>query len=427
MFSKPLNFSLESLARAAHVYQDFVWLDSADDKSASIMAFQSSETKVIRSQEDYSSFFNSITVSTQPHSQLMSGIWIGYLAYEAYIFNPLIPIEPSNFPAYPLALFRYYESYIYTLKGKSSFISFSPNAEKLYTDIEQLCGKVEQEKMSRNRPFKTIESQTSKSDYERNFNRIKESLRNGDYFELNYTIAFQTEMPESTLSLYFDLRKSTQAPMMFYGKFPEMTILSASPERFFRIEKDTISAFPIKGTIRRGADRNEDEINKTTLINSKKDQAELLMITDLLRSDLGRVCEEGSVTVDKLNLIHSFSHYHHLISEIHGKLKEETSLFTVLNALFPGGSITGAPKIKVIEEIDCLEGSPRGVYTGAIGYFTKNGFADFSIPIRTMVASDNHLSFSAGGGIVADSKCDLEYEECLLKASGIRQALGEKI
>jgi len=237
---------------------------------------------------------------------------------------------------------------------------------------------------------------------------------------------FQGEFSGSHINLYHKLRKITQAPMMSYMDFPELKILSASPERFFKIKDHNIHCYPVKGTIKRGDTQKQDETNKIKLLKSDKDQAELLMVTDMLRNDLGRFCQTGSVKVEELVHVHTFSHYHHLISEIEGKLDEDYRFSDVFRGLFPGGSITGAPKIKVMEHIDKLENRARGVYTGAIGYMSNNGIIDFNIPIRTMTIQDEQLSFATGGGIVADSECEAEYDECMVKAAGIVEALNSK-
>ena len=159
------------------------------------------------------------------------------------------------------------------------------------------------------------------------------------------------------------------------------------------------------------------------LTDSAKDKAELLMVTDMIRNDIGRICKTGSIAVPVIFAAHTFSHYHHLISTVTGELKPDTNFYDVFKAIFPCGSITGAPKIKVIESIDKLENQARGVYTGALGLISNNGYVDFSVPIRTLTIHNNQISFGVGGGIVADSQCDSEYDECLLKAKGLLESL----
>ncbi|HLD45098.1 MAG TPA: anthranilate synthase component I family protein, partial [bacterium] len=264
---------------------------------------------------------------------------------------------------------------------------------------------------------------TTRSEYQAAFDSIRRALSQGDYYELNYTLEFSSPCQGLSWPLYLALREKMKAPMMAYIDFSDLVICSASPERFFRTCGDVISAFPVKGTSPRGQTQEEDRQNLLRLENSEKDRAELLMITDLLRNDLGRVCRVGSVRVETLVQLQTFSHYHHLVSEISGTLLPESSLLDVFSALFPCGSITGAPKIKVMQHTDTLEGRARGVYTGAIGMISNNGDTDFNIPIRTIVRNKNEIHFATGGGIVADSACDSEYQECLTKASGLLETL----
>jgi para-aminobenzoate synthetase component 1 len=201
-------------------------------------------------------------------------------------------------------------------------------------------------------------------------------------------------------------------------------LASSSPERFFRIQGDRIETWPIKGTRPRGATPEEDAALAGELRKSEKDRAENVMIVDLERNDLGKVCVLGSVHVSALCEVTSHSNVHHLISRVEGRLRSDAGPVDVLRAMFPGGSITGAPKIRSIEVIDELEPVRRGLYTGAIGYWDVGGDCDWNIAIRTVVTGGGAASFHAGGGIVADSIPDAEYEETLVKASGMMRALG---
>lgn len=421
----PLNLPLTQLACALDCYQDFVWLDSANGTGSSILAFESRESRTFdqnSSTEDFLHFLNQISKNrtvTQSHSHTVAPFWLGYLTYEAFSFNPLIPIRPGHFKNYPLAEFRCYDTFI-LLNNKTNqlnFVSSSDKANERYREFLSLVRKI-----ARNRSFleftlKDLNSALTQNEYRQGFEAIKQSLTNGGYYELNFSMEFNGNFCGSTLGLYLKLRESGRAPMMSYLKFPTVTILSASPERFFKTIGNRIETWPIKGTAARLSDKNKDRTQKMRLQNNPKERAELLMVTDMLRNDLGRICQTGSVKVNKLNHVHTFPHYHHLISKISGVLMNQVTFSDVFCALFPGGSITGAPKIKVMEQIRELERRARGVYTGAIGYMSDNGMADFSIPIRTLTIQGNQLTYSAGGGIVMDSECNAEYEECLLKAS----------
>jgi para-aminobenzoate synthetase component 1 len=218
--------------------------------------------------------------------------------------------------------------------------------------------------------------------------------------------------------LYAALRNANPAPYSAYLDIGDAQILSSSPECFLRMNDRDIITRPIKGTLPRHRDPAD-------LLRSAKDQAELLMITDLERNDLGRVCEFGSVHVPELFRVESFATVHHLVATVAGKLRADVSHVQALRACFPGGSITGAPKIRAMEIIDELEQHARGVYCGAIGYFGHDGTSHFNIAIRTIVHQSGLLTFHAGGGIVADSEPDAEYDETLAKAEGILRALDQ--
>jgi anthranilate/para-aminobenzoate synthase component I len=201
-------------------------------------------------------------------------------------------------------------------------------------------------------------------------------------------------------------------------------VLSSSPETFLRISGSGIETRPIKGTRPRFPDAAEDRRSAYELQTSPKEIAELVMITDLLRNDLGQVCEFGSVAVDEMLQLETLEQVHHLVSTVSGRLRDDVGPVDALAACFPGGSITGAPKKRAMEIISELEKGPRGLYCGAMGYLGYNGESQFSIAIRTMVREGGKLSFHAGAGIVADSDPLKEYEETLHKAAGIRMALG---
>lgn len=393
------------------------------------MAFASNDCKRFTAEshpEEFAAFLNEIPqAKTRTRDLNFEGGWIGYIAYEAYRFNDLVPFKPSYTKDYPLAVFRYYDSFIHInhYDGKKYFISLSKDAKTIWDD---LCQQIRKKRILPIQPGFTVtdlRSLTSRREYNACFGKVKDSILNGDYFELNYTIEYSGRFSGDPVLLYKSLRKRVPAPMMAYIGFSEIKVLSASPERFFKITDRLISTFPIKGTMKRGATLKEDEQNKLRLIRSSKDKAELLMVTDMLRNDLGRFCQTGSVKVEALAGIHTFSHYHHLIAKISGELRQDSRLSDIFFGLFPGGSITGAPKIRVMEHIDRLENRARGVYTGAIGYISNNGVIDFNIPIRTITIKDGHLSFAVGGGIVADSECEAEFEECLVKAAGILEAI----
>lgn len=451
MLIRPINIPIESLARTLSSSGDFAWLDSADGQGVSILAFDSVETRSFEPNDGvgFLGFLSSFPFPClQPATsdqRPATNLWLSYISYEAYQFNPLLPLKPSHQKNYPLAVFRRYDTYVKIDHSKNEmwFVSSSDKAEEKWAAFTQRAheltshvrqrtdqpmaeahdNRIDSSQQPATSDQRRVASATSRPEYNAAISAIKSALLRGDYYELNYTIEHGGQFNGSPLDLYLHLREIAHAPMMAFFDWPEVKILSASPERFFKIECGLITTNPIKGTIKRGETVDEDGQNKRKLLSSEKDRAELLMVTDMMRNDLGRVCEIGSVHVDNLFGLHTFSHYHHLISDIVGQLKKDTTLADVFCALFPGGSITGAPKIAVMKHIDELEHRARGIYTGAVGCFTDTGIVDFNIPIRTITIEGENLSFSVGGGIVADSTADGEFEECGVKARGMFEVL----
>ncbi len=254
--------------------------------------------------------------------------------------------------------------------------------------------------------------------------RIKGYLAAGEIYQANLSQRFTLPFAGDPWPLYLRLRQVNPAPFAAYLEFPEVTVLSASPEEFLRVEGRKVETRPIKGTRPRGGTHEEDVALVKELLASEKDRAENIMIVDVLRNDLGRVCRVGSVQVPSLLAVEQHPTVHHLVSTVTGELPEGIEAVDLLRACFPGGSITGAPKIRAMEIIEGLEPTRRGIYCGAIGYLGFNGDMNISIAIRTMVITKGALTFSVGGGIVMDSDPEAEYQETLYKARGLMRALG---
>ncbi len=271
-------------------------------------------------------------------------------------------------------------------------------------------------------PFKVvgdIRSNMDKGLYNQAFERIKKYLKEGDCYQVNLTQRFAARCEGDPWTAYQLLRKLNSAPFSCYLNFPEVQILSSSPERFLRLTQGFVETKPIKGTRPRKPDAAEDQQQIKSLENSHKDRAENLMIVDLLRNDIGKTCKKGSIKVPAIFNVESYATVHHLVSTVTGLLAEDQHALDLLKSCFPGGSITGAPKIRAMEIIEELEPNRRGVYCGAIGYIGFDGNMDSNIAIRTLVHSGNIIRFWAGGGIVNDSVVEEEYQESFDKAAAL--------
>lgn len=263
----------------------------------------------------------------------------------------------------------------------------------------------------------------SPDEYIRAVKKVQEYILAGDIYQANLSQRFDAPLLEPAWSLYRRLRRLNAAPFSAYLNFGDFAVASSSPERFLKVRGGTVQTRPIKGTSRRYADATEDERSRQGLLESEKDRAELSMIVDLERNDLGRVCRYGSVRVDEHAVLESYATVHHLVSTVSGELHEDRDLIDLLRATFPGGSITGAPKIRSMEIIDELEPTARSVYTGAIGYLGADGEHDLNVAIRTMIIRGGRVYFQVGGGIVADSVPEAEFQETLDKGKAMFDAV----
>ena len=258
--------------------------------------------------------------------------------------------------------------------------------------------------------------------------RAKDYIAAGDIFQVNLSQRFETTIAVPPAEVYRRLRAANPAPFAAYLALDadDGAVLSSSPERFLKVVGDRVETRPIKGTRPRGATPEEDRCLAAQLVSSAKDSAELTMIVDLERNDLGRVCDYGSVIVTEHKALEAYASVFHLVSTVEGRLHEGRDLVDLLKATFPGGSITGAPKVRSMEIIDELEPTQRSVYTGSIGYIGADGTMDLNIVIRTILVHGNRAFFQVGGGIVADSDPAAEYQETLDKGSRLFRALGHE-
>ncbi len=271
-----------------------------------------------------------------------------------------------------------------------------------------------------------LSSNFTRAGYIKAVAKAKDYIRRGDIYQINLSQRFGCRLNAGAFLLYSRLRRLFPAGFCAYFDCGDFQIISSSPERFLKLEDRRVSTRPMKGTRARGATDSEDELLRDELLDSEKDKAELLMIVDLERNDLGKVCDYESIKVSRLRQLEEYTTVFQTTATVEGKLHNSKDRIDLLRACFPGGSITGCPKIRAMEIIEELEPTRRSVYAGSLGYLSFSGQMDFNILIRTILKKDNMLYFGAGGGIVADSEPEAEYEETLIKAKAMMQAIAQE-
>jgi para-aminobenzoate synthetase component 1 len=272
----------------------------------------------------------------------------------------------------------------------------------------------------------TIEQRISKENYLSKVSKMLENIHRGDIYEANFCMEFFAENAEiDPLEIYQKLNAISEPPFAVYFKNNFQYLLSASPERYLRKEENKVISQPIKGTAKRSFDLKQDEQLKSDLAQNEKERSENIMIVDLVRNDLSHTATKGSVQVEELCQIYTFKQVHQMISTIVSEVENTTSPIEILRTTFPMGSMTGAPKISAMQIIEELEETKRGLYSGAVGYFTPNGDFDFNVVIRSILynSENQYLSFSVGSAITSQAIPEMEYEECLLKAKAMFEVL----
>jgi len=357
---------------------------------------------------------------------------IGYFAYDLarrVEHLPSVSLDAENMPQMVVGIYDWALVVDHQLR-RTYLVSHGMNGET-EVDWPSLCaifdGPLMQATQTDFKISSALQSNMDCTQYGAAFNRVKQYIHEGDCYQVNLAQRFSAHASGDAWTAYLALRDISPAPFMSYMNLGDaqssLQVLSASPERFLQVHGKHVETRPIKGTRPRSDNAVEDASNTNDLQNSPKDRAENLMIVDLLRNDISKVCETGSVRADKLFALESFANVHHLVSTVTGKLAEDKTAIDLLRACFPGGSITGAPKLRAMEIIEELEPNRRGLYCGAIGYVGFDGNMDTNIAIRTAVYSDDEIRFYAGGGVVADSELAKEYRETLDKASSMLELI----
>lgn len=365
-----------------------------------------------------------LAVSDRP----FRGGWFIFLGYElAGQIEPTLRLDAD--PGLPVALAsRVHAALVADHQSHTAWLMAEPGREEhlktMSGDVSSIAGR----QAGENRSGPLLRGELAEEDparYLEAVRRTKAYIRDGDIFQANLSRRWRGRLQAGVeqADIYRRLRASNPGPFAGIMRWGEHGVLSSSPERLLQVRGDMAQTRPIAGTRPRGADRRSDRALSSELIGHPKERAEHVMLIDLERNDLGRVCRPGTVEVNELMVVESYAHVHHIVSNVRGRLRPDVLPGDALRAIFPGGTITGCPKVRCMEIIDELEPDPRSAYTGSFGYLNRDGSLDANILIRTLQVDGAEISFRAGGGIVADSDAEAEVEETRAKARGLALAL----
>lgn len=418
---KDLHKFKEQLLLWSQQFDEVVWLDSNEyhqnyesyDAILAVDAFTSIKTDAYKAFEDLKSY------------QTVTNDWIfGYLTYD--LKNDLEALTSENFDGLEFPeLFFFQPKKLFLIKGDSLEIHYlkmvDDEIEKDLKTIESTSNSVEATEHSIK-----IKLRIHKDDYFKKVNEMLAHIHRGDIYEANFCQEFYAEDTViNPLETYHKLNAISKAPFATFFKLYDKYLLSASPERYLKKTENTIISQPIKGTARRSKNKLEDARLKTELESNAKERSENIMIVDLVRNDLSHTAIKGSVIVEELCKVYTFNQVHQMISTITSQIEAKTHPVEVIKTTFPMGSMTGAPKISAMQIIEQLEETKRGLYSGAVGYFSPAGDFDFNVIIRSILynATKKYVSYSVGSAITAKSDPQSEYEECLIKAKAMREVL----
>ncbi|MBC2605413.1 anthranilate synthase component I [Pelagicoccus albus] len=377
-----------------------------------------------------------------PELAPFTGGAVGYVSYE-YIsrVEPVVPTAKNNKHGSPLAYYMLADSVVVfdrakqtmrllvnaRLEGKSSpkeaYQAALDELAALKSRLETQCALTA---ATLNPPSKIVvpPGNFKKEDFEEMVERTKEYIRSGDIIQVVLSQRFEKDFGKSALDLYRALRNVNPSPYMFLLETEEFAIVGASPEVHVRLTGKKVEIRPIAGTRHRGETEQQDIELEKELLADEKEKAEHLMLVDLARNDIGRVCSYGSVEVPDYMIVERYSHVMHIVSQVEGEIAEDKSAFDLMRATFPAGTVSGAPKIRAMQIIAENEPDERGFYSGALGYFSYNGNLDTCITLRTAMVKDGKVTIQSGAGIVADSVPESEYQETIFKASALFKAVG---
>ncbi len=358
-----------------------------------------------------------------------NGGWFVYLSYEiASEIEPALEL-PGDTSGLPVAMAtRFKTAVVIDHQSAEAYLVSEPGIKQREL-LKQLQGDI---KASRPVVEKSVDARFDEELPEihlHNLEKIHHYIREGDIFQANLSRLWDVSLADDLTDseLFLQLKLNNPSPFACVSTLPGGSIVSSSPERLVSIHDQRVDTRPIAGTRPRAADEDQDQLLSDELISHPKERAEHIMLLDLERNDLGRVCQPGSIRVDELMTIESYQHVHHIVSNVTGLKRNNVTPVDVIKAVFPGGTITGCPKVRCMEILAELEQTGRGAYTGSIGYINRNGDMDFNILIRTLVKTGNNIRFRAGGGIVFDSEPEHELDETRAKAKGLINALTRSV
>ena len=411
----------KQLLQWAQQFEIAVWLDSNnyDQKYSNFEAVLAVDA-VSKMETSYENAFGKL----KKYQSEVNDYIFGYLGYD--LKNDTEALTSSNFDGLLFPdLFFFQPKKIFFIKGNTVEIKYLSDFEHdVESDYQEITSTKTQQPATNNQI--QIKLRIHKDDYYKKLNTILNHIHRGDIYEANFCQEFYSENSIiHPVEVYLNLNEISKAPFATFLKLNNNYLLSASPERYLKKDGERLISQPIKGTEKRASTKIEDEKLIISLEQNPKERAENIMIVDLVRNDFSRFAIKGTVKVDELCKVYTFEQVHQLISTVSCSVKNDIHPVDILKNTFPMGSMTGAPKISAMKIIEALEETKRGLYSGAVGYFTPNGDFDFNVIIRSILynASKKYVSFSVGGAITAKSIPEKEYEECLLKAKAMKQVL----
>ena len=392
----------------------------AKDGEAQVRNERTGETVAEKTADPLDILAQLLKHEASPSSQFrFVGGAVGYVSYDSVRYWEKLPrnsVDDLRFPDLEMGVFD--DGFIFNHPKKQAYYYY--RSENRLAEVESLLRQpVEADRLSYSRPKVNIKKEA----YEAAVEKAKEYITAGDIFQVVPSKRFQFQINGSLIPFYEALRTINPSPYMFFYASGERQIVGASPEMLVRVENRRVETFPIAGTRPVAQDAEENSRLVAELLADPKERAEHVMLVDLARNDVGRISKYGTVHVPEFMKVHQYSHVQHIVSRVVGQLKDGLQSYDALRAVFPAGTVSGAPKVRAMEIIDELEPVRRGPYAGAVGYFSYNGNADFAITIRTLFADKNRANIQAGGGIVADSIPETEWFETEHKAKALMQAL----